>query len=509
MVLDHQPADVPARSKRKRFLGKKETLFMEIKIAGYNIDTEHIAKLQREANSDSVTPEVISASYARISRDPRPIHEIRQEARSEVEKARRSNEQIVFSMGHSSIAEHAVFNIDILGVSRLLVEEIERSRLVSYTEKSQRYITLEDDFVLPSEIKQAGKEDTFKAIIKQQNALYHELFNALIPYVNDKYKNTIFDKKSVLEGLAKEDARYIVSLATEAQLGMTVNARSLEGMLARLFASERAEGREFAKQLYAAVRDITPSLIKYVEPTKYRLTSQERLKTAAAKMLSPEMKTEDIALVQVTGGGDAFVLASLLYSVSKSSFATCLEQVKMMPGYKKADLIQSVFENIAAHDAVLREFENVEYTYQLEISATCFAQLKRHRMATILTQPYDPDLGVVVPESIIEVGMDKKFRAVINATNAVFHDLRQKTGHAADYVLTNAHKRRVLMKINARSLYHLSRLREDAHAQWDIRLVTKAMVECAREMTPITMSLCCGKSDFQKVKDRLFKKTLG
>jgi len=51
-----------------------------------------------------------------------------------------------------------VFNIDALGVSRLLVEEIEKFRLCSYTEKSQRYVLLQDDFVIPREIQEAGLE---------------------------------------------------------------------------------------------------------------------------------------------------------------------------------------------------------------------------------------------------------------------------------------------------------------------------------------------------------------
>ena len=80
------------------------------------------------------TPETVSAAYARISRNPAPVNELREAARREAEKARRSNQSIVFDMGHSSIAEHAVFNIDVLGVSRLLVEEIEKFRLCSYTE---------------------------------------------------------------------------------------------------------------------------------------------------------------------------------------------------------------------------------------------------------------------------------------------------------------------------------------------------------------------------------------
>src|SRR3989339_1767021 len=104
-------------------------------------------------------------------------------ARGEVKKARLSNKNIVFEMGHSSIAEHAVFNIDVIGVSRLLVEEIERFRLASYTEKSQRYVLLADDFVIPQEVREAGLEEDFIATVRRQNRFYHTLYEKLRPYV--------------------------------------------------------------------------------------------------------------------------------------------------------------------------------------------------------------------------------------------------------------------------------------------------------------------------------------
>ena len=47
---------------------------------------------------DNLTPETISAAYARISRDARPVDELRAIARAEVEKARKSNDRIIF--GH-------------------------------------------------------------------------------------------------------------------------------------------------------------------------------------------------------------------------------------------------------------------------------------------------------------------------------------------------------------------------------------------------------------------------
>ena len=112
---------------------------MDVILAGHNIDHEIIREFQSlQPERQDLTPETVAAAYARISRNPRPVNELRAIARGEVEKARASNRNIVFEMGHSSIAEHAVFNLDVLKVSRLLVEEIERFRLASYTEKSQR-----------------------------------------------------------------------------------------------------------------------------------------------------------------------------------------------------------------------------------------------------------------------------------------------------------------------------------------------------------------------------------
>jgi thymidylate synthase ThyX len=163
---------------------------MKVTLAGYNIDSVVIEELKKNSPPrKDITPETLSASYARISRDPRPANELRAIARAEVERARRSNRNIIFKMGHHSVAEHAVFNFDIVGVSRLALEEIEKFRLCSFTEKSQRYIKLKDDFVVPDEVKKAGLKEIFVDMIKAQNALYRKLYDGLKPYIFGKYKD--------------------------------------------------------------------------------------------------------------------------------------------------------------------------------------------------------------------------------------------------------------------------------------------------------------------------------
>ena len=155
---------------------------MRVILAGYNVDSAVLDELKKNSPPrEDVTPETLSASYARISRDPRPVDELRAAARAEVDRTRRSNQSIIFKMGHHSVAEHAVFNFDIIGVSRLAIEEIERFRLMSFTEKSQRYITLGEDFVVPDEVRRAGREALFVGTVKAQNALYHRLYARLKP----------------------------------------------------------------------------------------------------------------------------------------------------------------------------------------------------------------------------------------------------------------------------------------------------------------------------------------
>src|SRR5208337_2478200 len=127
---------------------------------------------------NNITPETISAAYARISRDPRPVTELRADAREELDKARKSNENIVFKMGHHSVAEHALLNFDILGLSRLAVEALEESRLSAYTEKSQRYITLQGDYVTPVEFNEQEKA-VFQDTVAKQVEVYNKLFPIL------------------------------------------------------------------------------------------------------------------------------------------------------------------------------------------------------------------------------------------------------------------------------------------------------------------------------------------
>jgi flavin-dependent thymidylate synthase len=486
---------------------------MKVILAGYNIDAEMIREaVAAGIDKNKLTPETLSAAYARISRSPKSVTELRRNALDEVAKARESNERIIFGLGHHSVAEHAVFNFDVMGISRRAIEALEHFRLNAYTEKSQRYITLKGDFVLPEEIIAAGETDAFHEMIRMQNGLYEILYEKLLAYTFNKHPELASDpkNKSLLQGWAKEDARYITALATEGQLGLTLNARNLEFLIRRFASHPLAEVRMLGVKLYELAKEVAPSIILFTTGTDYDANTYPALQSAAAKRMSgvPSEKGpfQTVRLIDFTPNADEKVIASLFHTVAGLSWEDCRRRVNALTVEDKRDFLKEAFQRAEFYDFMLRELEHAQLTYELIVSASCFAQLKRHRMTTITCQEYRPDLGLTIPHAIEEIGLEKDFREVIGRTEVLYERLSQKAPHAAPYVLTNAHRRRVLLTTNIRELYHISRLRQDEHAQWDIRDTVDAMVLQAKEVMPLSLMTIGGKDKYRDIFQACFNR---
>ena len=459
---------------------------MKVLLAGYNVDAEVIDELTKGQPRQDVTPETLSASYARISRDPRPINELRQIARAEVEKARKSNSSIIFKMGHHSVAEHAVFNFDLIDVSRLALEEIEKFRLCSYTEKSQRYQKLEGAYLVPEEVQSPKSKARFKEVVERQNKCYRELIE---------------------KGIEPEDARYVTPLSTYGQVGLTINARNLELLVRRFASSELAEVRELGKTIYELAAKIAPSIILFTAANDFdQKTYPELRKLVRGKWERKRRVSQRCLLVDQTEQADNKLVASLLHTSAGVSYQNCLRIVKDMKKPARAAIVRKACEYMEFYDTTLREFEHVNLTYDLVMSSACFGQMKRHRMATLTSQLYETELGVTVPPKIRAAGLEKDFLAAAQASDELYNELKRDQPVAAQYVLTGAHRRRCLMTLNARELYHISRLREDPHAQWEILELSAEMTKLAKSAMPLTMLLVGGKDVYAEIYQKVFGK---
>ncbi len=459
---------------------------MKIILSGYNVDLDGLREKKQE-----LTPEVFSAAYARLSRSPKAIGQLRAIARFKIAKTRAQNRRIIYEMGHHSIAEHSVFNFDIIGISRYAVESLEAHRLMSYTEASQRYIKWSSDYVAPKEIKQTKFEPIFHETIKEQLKAYSMLTERL---------------RSFETKLAKpiEDARYVTCLAMQTQLGMTANTRNLELVVRRFASSDIDEIRKIGVKLYRQAVKVAPSVILFVDRNKFDSETYKDIIKISPRDIEPQKKNQECQLVDYTKNGDDKLIASIIYKMSNGSYALALSRAKKLSDKQKMAFIKIAFKHARLYDTVLREFEHAYLTYDLIMSASCFAQLKRHRIATITAQEYNPDLGITIPDTIRASQEIDLFNQIMAKTEKTYRKIYQQLPHIAPYILTQAHRRRVLLTINIREIYHIARLRMDATAQWDIRALTEAMVRQVQAKMPLSVLFCCGKDKYDAVYQKYF-----
>lgn len=442
---------------------------------------------------DSLTPETIAAAYARISRDPKPVSELRKAARLSVARARKSNENIIFGLGHSSVAEHACFNFDITGLSRFAAEELQSHRLVSFTEKSQRYISLTADFVIPAELRGSPWETRLRKAIPGLFSEYQELSDRLSAPTSEA---SAMAAKAV-ENKAIEDARYLLPLACATQMGMTVNARNIEHITRDLSDHPLSELRELGQLLRTAVGGLAPSLVKYTVRGDYPRRNREQLtlrishKADAAEEFASR---PSVRLVESTPDGERIILRALAFRCG-APWDTAMSAAAIWP---------EVFRSMTEHDSVLREFELAALTFEAIISASCYAQLKRHRMMTLLHQPYRPEDGMIIPPAIEAAGLGERYRGTARRHMDIARTLYVEQPDVAPYLLLNGQRRRVVIHLNVRELYHFTRLRCDSHAQWEIRMLADEMLEQTRRIWPNAAALACGKDQFADMYQRLF-----
>ena len=161
----------------------------------------------------------------------------------------------IMSMGHESVLEHASFTFAVEGVSRVLLAQLTRHRLASFSVQSQRYVSYEDGFgyVIPPKIAQLGNEavEEYTAQMQQMQQWYCQW--------QEKLGKTG-------EG-TNEDARFILPGACETRLLMTMNVRELRHFLAlRMCSRAQWEIRALATKMHEVCMKVAPALFKDAGP---------------------------------------------------------------------------------------------------------------------------------------------------------------------------------------------------------------------------------------------------
>jgi thymidylate synthase (FAD) len=198
-----------------------------------------------EVLSHTPEPERTVALAARLCYSARGVGDLAHDL-SDVEVG--SLLEKLLSMGHVSAFEHAQFVLGAEGISRACSHQLVRHRLASYSQQSQRYVTLREvQAVIPPSLSE------HPALGRLFSEKLEELWQ--------------FYARMVDQGVPAEDARYILPNACETKIVVSMNARELRHFFSlRLCRRAQWEIRRLAFEMLRAVAPLAPRLFRGAGP---------------------------------------------------------------------------------------------------------------------------------------------------------------------------------------------------------------------------------------------------
>lgn len=407
---------------------------------------------------------------------------VRPSMRLASEKARAFHERWVVGYGHASVAEHAVVHLAVENVSIIVSKAIEDLRLASYTEKSTRYVVFDQrSFVdLPELPRELG--DRYRASCERLFATYMDL----MPKVTASLKERAPREPGVTEGAynaairaqACDLLRGLLPAGTRTNLGLTANARALEGLISKMLASPLAEVRGVAGKMLEASLTVTPTLVKYAAASEHRRTLAARVAEPVQAIYEPPpdgvnatvVMHQPVRVIRYDKDAIERIALALAYEGADPGLhAYGLGDA--LRGATADELLRVVRASLAArgpHDAPPRAFEASSVTVELMLDYGAYRDLQRHRMLTPAAQRLSCRLGFETPRELLELDLDGFYMEAMLRAREVWAAIEGEHPMEAQYAVPLGYRVRVLWTLDIRELFHVIELRsaKQGHASY-------------------------------------------
>jgi len=180
---------------------------------------------------------------------------------------------MLVSIGHESVMEHASFTFGIEGISRACSHQLVRHRIASYSQKSQRYVNENSfEYITPPEIADIpDAQAEYDRLMYEINEGYERIADMLTErHTADFIAQGLSEKDAASKARKKaiEDARFLLPNACETKIVVTMNVRSLFNFFKHR-CCERAqwEIRAVANEMLRLCCEAAPTVFKNAGPS--------------------------------------------------------------------------------------------------------------------------------------------------------------------------------------------------------------------------------------------------
>ena len=444
-------------------------------------------------------------------------------------------QKILLEYGDDSVAELGEAQVAVEWISNIAAKKIEDHRIgLSYLEKSSRYVAYDrkvngrykyhrEEKVMASPYADQYIQtcdyafDTYSKNIQPMQKFIKEIkpiedflfFDSLskqeVLYGNLNSSTDIESARRVYESTIKAKTldvlRSILPASTLTNLGITGNGRAFEYLLSTMFASDLAEIKLLAGQLYAELDIIIPAFIKRANDKygqslqRYIVDTKKAISVIAQQSLTGieiDSSPQNVKLLDYEDNFEAEVkvASAILYdSAVGHSLEKIIHYIKSAPEHERHKVIQTFakFRN-NRRQRPGRAFEMTQYTFELFTNFGMFRDLHRHRILTMERQLLSTKHGYDIPPEIYGLDILKDFKDCMYKSHEVYEMIVKKEPEEAQYVVNFAYKYPYFMQINLREACHMIELRTIPQGHPDYRTVCQEMFRQIKEVHPILAS---------------------
>jgi thymidylate synthase ThyX len=423
-------------------------------------------------------------------------------------RAEQLYEKVFYEYGDDSVAQLGGVHLACEQASNLLTKVLERGRLMSYMEKSTRYVAY--DTRLPS-----GRYRYYRSpevLASPLGARYvgdmDRLFDAyaqLLPSLYDLFagqvakspKDSDFAYRQALKAKAFDTLRGLLPAAATSNLGIYGSGQAYEALLVRMRAHPLPEARLYADMMLTELRKVIPSWVRRVDVadrgaawSNYMESNDRAMSRLAAELLDdgeagqvPSGPEPEVVLVDFDPDAEEKVVAAMLYPYTHLAEPQLSDRVARMTTEERLGVMRAYAGDRAnRRHRPGRALERCGYRFEVLSDYGAFRDLQRHRMLTIEWQGLTPHHGYTMPSAVSAAGGESLYRSSMERSSALYDTLREQFGdQVAAYAVTLAHRVRYSLDLNAREAMHMLELRTTPQGHPEYRKVCQQMHDLVRE----------------------------
>jgi thymidylate synthase ThyX len=417
-------------------------------------------------------------------------------------RAEQLYDRVFFEYGDDSVAQLGGVHLACEQASNLLTKVLERGRLMSYMEKSTRYVAY--DSRLPNgryryfrapEILDSPLGARYVGDMDRLFDAYADLLPVMQTWFAAEHPKTAQDSDFVwrqsVRAKAFDALRGLLPAAASSNLGIYASGQAYEALLIRMRAHPLPEARMYADLMLTELRKVIPSWVKRVDVedrgvahARYLEDNEAAMRSLASVLFEEEAASgpgpggdPEVTLLDWDPDAETKIVAAMLYPYTHLPEHRIEERVAAMSAEERLAVVRTYAgDRRNRRHRPGRALERGDYRFDILSDYGAFRDLQRHRLLTVEWQDLTPAHGYTMPRAVVQAGAEEAYGAAMARSAALHAALHERFGAGqAAYAVALAFRVRYVLQCNAREAMHLIELRTSPQGHPEYRKVCQQM----------------------------------